>query len=1335
MVVHNLNPTLVARYFFFECPRYLGLSSLPLGTRQVCRLPPGQQRPSIAARFLTEQGERWEEEVVRAKIPDRVRMKAPPGLPHPGRQRFSPMESVTLLRTAGLGEYLFQPTLAPSHGLLADWGIDPGLYRFRDCIPDLLLVGEDDRIRVIDVKASEMLRGSHRVQVGLYAMVLDRVCRDRRIGRRADLEWGGVWLHGRDEPDWFELEPGLRVLRDFFADDLGAILGADPADLDWHLHYRCEWCPFYHDCRSEAEATRSVSLLPYLTVHARRYLREAPWPGGTPIETLDDLDRLLHRPDIARIFDLAGSLRHQEAAFRRALTALCSERPVSHDAVSIAFPRGEHVRLALTLQEDPVSGRIYAAGWDRYGGEGVFGSRTETRSFVARREEDCQDVVTAFLRGLYDLFRAVHDHNAAHAWHERLTVQTYVFDHYERELLGRLLHEAVGDPAHARMALALLFHYQDPVLVEASRHPGAEVLFPVIVLTGVLQRMIALPVPVSYGLPEVGVALDCTFVCRRDPAYWFDLSNRMKSDRILEAWHEGRPALADGVAAEVERRVRAASAVVAGCRRLLADRGLFAWPPRFRFPEAFALRAPELSRLAFIVRYEAYLAAIELRERRAGAFAGRVADGVSVPVVYRGGDRWEVEVPVDRFRVVREHRLDHDSSVSLLVPAGPEGERIQQGHDDLRLRSPRARPPRGSWYARVRAVHGEDGDGSITALDLRLTPPGPETPPPTPGFRGVLHPVAKDYTSDQVIGRLSAIDAEDDPPLLRLLRDPVGFCEPAGEDPGVAEAARRLARACGMTESQQRAFEQVLGRRLTLVWGPPGTGKTAFVAKALLALGRARAEAGMATRIAVSALTNAAIENVLDAVAREHAEQPPADDLLLAKLGEWRGLVPRPPTVRLLRVSQVTGAYLAGRAIAVVGGTGYRLDRLAGRGGGTGGAGPRFDLVVIDEASQLRATELALALTLLAPDGRLVLVGDHRQLPPITKGDYPPPADGLPGLEASVFSYLHARDGQGEQSFTRALVENWRMTETLCRFPAETIYFPAYTAANPDVAGRTLRLDPPSGSAPPGPCPELVSFLLAPEYPLAVAIFEDVRATVENRPEAGLITHLALQLRDRMIDPGTGRHYPPDAAGDRAFWRRGVGIVCPHHAQIHEIRRRLGALHDRAWVPFVDTVDRMQGQQSEVVLVSYGVSDVETALAEAAFIYSRNRLNVAMTRGRSKCVVCLSRPLLKAPPGVLEDPGALEGLSHMLALVEFARAHGEVRTFTWQDEGGEGAVRVTALRARVGDGSPAGGRLQAQDTAHDQDEADDPGEGAGLAEENADRRRPERPDPGPDRER
>ena len=182
---------------------------------------------------------------------------------------------------------------------------------------------------------------------------------------------------------------------------------------------------------------------------------------------------------------------------------------------------------------------------------------------------------------------------------------------------------------------------------------------------------------------------------------------------------------------------------------------------------------------------------------------------------------------------------------------------------------------------------------------------------------------------------------------------------------------------------------------------------------------------------------------------------------------------------------------------------------------------------------------------------------------------------------------------------------------------------------------------------------------------------------------------LAVLLRARLQHPQTSRPYPPTVEGDRAFWREALGIVCPHHAQIHAVRELLGQMHERDWVPFVDTVDKMQGQQSEAVLVSYGVSDIETALGEAKFIYSLNRLNVAATRGRAKCVVCLPRPLLKASPAVLEDREALEGLSHMLALVEFARANGEERAFTWTCRTAATA-RVTAVRARIEPGSDAG---------------------------------------------
>ncbi len=566
MVIHHLSPTLVARYFFFECPRYLRLEAAPLGARQVSRLPSGAQRPSVAAQFLTREGEQWEKEVVTTMIPaDRVHM-AGRGMPNPGKYRLTPIQTQQQLGTAAAGEYLFQATLMPPRDLLAPYGLDPGLCRFKECIPDLLAMQDGGIVRVVDVKASELLRGSHRVQVALYALVLDRVLSGLGLPLHADVESGGVWLHGKKEPEWFDLAPGMRVLRDFFAEDLPPMLAADPLDVGWHLHSRCEWCPFYHYCRDEAEATSSVSLLPYLSVHARRYLHEAPWTGGAPVETLDDLGRLLERSDATTIFSLAGSLRNQEAAYGRALAALRTGAAVSHDAVSIAFPRSEDLRLVLTLQEDPITGRIYAAGLNRYGGSRVFGSPSETRVFVAERRDDCPDVVAAFLRDLYDLLLAVHRHNGGREWGDQVSLQAYVYDRYELDLLSRLLHEAVGDPALAQMALALLFHFQDPGLAGADRHPGGEVLFPVIVLTRVLQRMVALPVPVAYGLPEVGGALGCSFVCPRDPAFWFDLSNRLKSDLALSAWEDERPALIERVERELERRVRAASSVVDGIR-------------------------------------------------------------------------------------------------------------------------------------------------------------------------------------------------------------------------------------------------------------------------------------------------------------------------------------------------------------------------------------------------------------------------------------------------------------------------------------------------------------------------------------------------------------------------------------------------------------------------------------------------------------------------------------------------------------------------------------------------------------------------------------------------
>jgi hypothetical protein len=138
-------------------------------------------------------------------------------------------------------------------------------------------------------------------------------------------------------------------------------------------------------------------------------------------------------------------------------------------------------------------------------------------------------------------------------------------------------------------------------------------------------------------------------------------------------------------------------------------------------------------------------------------------------------------------------------------------------------------------------------------------------------------------------------------------------------------------------------------------------------------------------------------------------------------------------------------------------------------------------------------------------------------------------------------------------------------------------------------------------------------------------------------------------LRDNLQDEH-GKVY----ADDQRFFAREVFFVSPHRAQIRAIRRELNARREWTSAPFVDTVDKMQGQEADAVIISYGVSDPEYALMESEFIYSVNRLNVALTRARSKSVVCLPRPLLDGLPRVLELPDASRRLAFMQNFVHEA---------------------------------------------------------------------------------
>ncbi|WP_292519408.1 AAA domain-containing protein [Methanoculleus sp.] len=1258
----NLSPSLIGWFFYHDCERYLRYHATPEQERAAAGIPAVTVARSPVTRALLDAGIRWEEEVIRTNLAGRVRL---PGGTGPLTDRsFSIEESFDLLPQLSPGEAIYQATIPVSVHFLKSYGLDPGVYRFSPCRPDLIRLGEGGcgappLLSVIDIKASEELSISHRIQATLYALILDHALDLLGIDLPVDLDRAGIWLSGRDEPEPFDLHLNIRVVEEFLRHRLPGILTTPLENVPWHITARCESCEFYPHCRHEAETSASVSQIPGLSSVGRRYLREAPWTSDLSINTLPDLARLLAAPAGDHCLDACGSLAGQGDRLGATVRALQTGEVVRGTATSLALPVYEDISIILTLQKDPVLGQIYALGFRRSKGRAVYETPSREAVYVAENPDDCTRVQREFIRALAAELAAVDGYNPGREPTDQKSVQTYVYDSYEEDLFTRLLDTAIQDPETAEDALRLRFYYQDPGIALRSSHPSKSVSFPLVVLTREIRRLLALPVPFTLRLPEVLAAIPSSrFAYQLNPnsLFWNEQTNALKSDAIIMAWHGKRPEAADWVGQEVSRRLLAAGSVLDGLRERVRD-GLVRWPENFRFPRPWDAATPEVSRLLFIAEYESTLGARKVRELRSRPQPVRVRDGISIPVRKSEGNFWKVLAPLDLATFEQSQAFSY-----LLVPDGDAGEEAQLAFDDLRYRNSPNPGKSGVSFARVRDTIADRKAGQIRGLVLEVTYPR-EHPPFSEGDLAVLHPRFTDFVTPRYVDRLLALDEQPENAFIRLLRDPRGFAAPIAEPEGVIADAARLARDAGFTQSQERAFSHVMANRLTLVWGPPGTGKTHFLANVILSLVKARRAHGERIRVGVAAFTHAAVENLLVKVQESVGEFDLVAGLPIYKLRS----IHTPGGERSLEVlAHDRAETVVGYPSLLLGGTVHSFARLEK-------SLPSLDLLIVDEASQMRPAELAMVLPLLGADGRLVLAGDDLQLPPVVQGAYPVPEDGLPGLEDSVFAYLRHRDDPDRPTYTCQLQENWRMNRTLSRFAAETLYGTGYVPATDAIAAQRIALTPGS------PGEEWAGWVLDPAYPLVLCILEGVRTTVENPIEAGLVARLAGELRKRLIDPRSGGPYPATDDGDYRFWRHGLFIVSPHHAQIGAIRGLLAGMRPWAYPPFVDTVDKMQGQEAECAIVSYGVSDVETALSEAEFIYSKNRLNVSLTRSRAKCVVFLPRPLLEPPLDLVQNEAAAAGLTHMLDLQEFCRAHGDVRTFDIDNGAG---IRLTVMRAR-----------------------------------------------------
>jgi ATP-dependent RNA/DNA helicase IGHMBP2 len=240
-----------------------------------------------------------------------------------------------------------------------------------------------------------------------------------------------------------------------------------------------------------------------------------------------------------------------------------------------------------------------------------------------------------------------------------------------------------------------------------------------------------------------------------------------------------------------------------------------------------------------------------------------------------------------------------------------------------------------------------------------------------------------------------------------------------------------------------------------------------------------------------------------------------------------------------------------------------------------------FDWCVMDEASQ--STEPG-AWAPLAYARRLVLAGDHYQLPPTVIS----PQAAAEGFGVSLMERLMA---QGGPAISRRLRVQYRMHEAIMAFSSQEFYDGSLEAA-PGVRQHLLR-DLPGVQA-----NELTETPVLFVDTAGAGYDESIEADGESRLNAQE-AEVVLRKVEALLAAGLA----PAA----------IAVITPYAAQARWLRERL-----RAPELEVDTVDGFQGREKEAVLVSLVRSNRE---GEIGFLSDVRRMNVALTRARRKLIV------------------------------------------------------------------------------------------------------------------
>ena len=266
-----------------------------------------------------------------------------------------------------------------------------------------------------------------------------------------------------------------------------------------------------------------------------------------------------------------------------------------------------------------------------------------------------------------------------------------------------------------------------------------------------------------------------------------------------------------------------------------------------------------------------------------------------------------------------------------------------------------------------------------------------------------------------------------------------------------------------------------------------------------------------------------------------------------------------------------------------------------------------LDYLFIDEAGQV-ATANVVGMSLSARN--IILVGDQMQLGQPLKGTHP----GEAGM--SVLEYL--LQGRDTIPADRGIFlgTTWRLRPSICRFISDNFY-EGRLRNHPETRRRRLLLKDTD---------------LHEEGIVMIAV-DHTGCSQKSEEEGRVVKARYQELLGQSFVEAEGRA--------SALTAEHMLVVSPYNAQVNHLRAVLpkGAR--------VGTVDKFQGQEAPVVLISMVTSTAEDLPRHMEFLYSRNRLNVALSRAQCLAVVVYNPRLLEAPCRTVEQMRLVNGFCRL----------------------------------------------------------------------------------------